>query len=306
MMLSDLLFLSFAVTAALRLHIDEAGSVSCAGGNGASGDGFGSQYQCRMAAYALSRHEHTCYSHTTFGNIVHGSFKKGFDPNTWTGLKSDDRRQCGTYGTHLGNALVLDSTAQRKNESIDEYWTQEVQEELRFLYRNTSKPEIDLSCEVAFHVRRGDVHGSDADAWLRKCDGLGDHKYHACRYVSNAQLYHVITANFKHQKVCIFSEGQKDNFGSVKELQNVKFILDGAVDDTFHALVAAPKMVMAHSSFSYAAGLLNSGDVYYITPFWHKSLKRWKQLAMSHSFARKAIVAGPKEDLLYDGLSDFD
>ena len=77
----------------------------------------------------------------------------------------------------------------------------------------------------------------------------------------------------KHVLFHIYSQGDISMFEVYKEL-NVKFHLDEYLLDTFTDLVFADALVLSASSFSYTAGLLSNGEVYYL-PFWHKPLNHW-------------------------------
>ena len=71
----------------------------------------------------------------------------------------------------------------------------------------------------------------------------------------------------------IYSQGKKENF---KDLENtdVEFHLDEEVTNTFMGLVTADILLLSPSSFSYVAGLLSDGIVYY-KKFWHNKKREW-------------------------------
>ena len=51
--------------------------------------------------------------------------------------------------------------------------------------------------------------------------------------------------------------------------------INESIEDTFTSLVLADVLVISKSSYSYIAGILSEGIVYY-QPFWHSPLPNWK------------------------------
>jgi hypothetical protein len=58
------------------------------------------------------------------------------------------------------------------------------------------------------------------------------------------------------------------------EKEDVIFHLDEHIITTFIGLVAADELILSPSSFSYVAGLLSDGIVYY-KKFWHGKKNAW-------------------------------
>ena len=56
--------------------------------------------------------------------------------------------------------------------------------------------------------------------------------------------------------ISICSEGNESDFNELKE-SYVDFYLNKCVKTTFHMMVKAKVLIVAKSSFSYAAGILN-------------------------------------------------
>ena len=89
--------------------------------------------------------------------------------------------------------------------------------------------------------------------------------------------------NQKHINLHIFSEGKEDNFKEIKENinnANVHFHLQEDIKNTFHAMVEADILVVAKSSFSYTAALLNKNKIIknLIENWWHKPLESWTKV----------------------------
>lgn len=71
----------------------------------------------------------------------------------------------------------------------------------------------------------------------------------------------------------IYSQGHIENFRDL-EKEDVVFHLNEEICSTFIGMVAADILVLSPSSFSYVAGLLSDGIVYY-KRFWHNPKKEW-------------------------------
>jgi FkbM family methyltransferase len=71
----------------------------------------------------------------------------------------------------------------------------------------------------------------------------------------------------------IFSQGDIKDF-KMYENSRTMFHLNESIEETFMFMVDADVLLTAPSSFSYTAGILSDGVVYYI-PFWHKKLPNW-------------------------------
>jgi len=251
-------------------------------------DGFGAQLHCKQAAFAVARHDSKCYMHKAFNKK--GFHNKQMEADTFMGMSSDslDRngQACG------GMVRGIDAPFPAEKPHPDAFYTPEVRAELRKMYDANPKPTaaVHKECQVAFHVRRGDV-------------GSGSNKN---RYTSNEELIDAINRNFADKTVCIFSEGSERGFGKLASLPKVRFHLNGDAMEAMHNMVMAPELVIAKSSYSYAAGLLNTGKVYYIKKFWHKVPSVWTQTKSSASFARNLESDSMIEPVKEGPVSDYD
>ncbi len=134
---------------------------------------------------------------------------------------------------------------------------------------------------IALHIRRGDVKGTH-----KKYD----------RYTTNktlAERVDLITSVLENKKLRfqlnIFSEGNSSDFEEFSKYKPV-FFLNEDEFKTFHSLVKADILVMAKSSFSYVAALLNEGIVIY-ERFWHKPLKSWVQANVDSDYFKARFEA---------------
>ena len=86
--------------------------------------------------------------------------------------------------------------------------------------------------------------------------------------------------NLDNSVVHIFSEGEETDFQDIVEaFPNVKTVMhiNEEIQLTFHYLVMADVLILAKSSFSYCAGLLNKNKIIanLISKWWHKPLRSW-------------------------------
>ena len=81
--------------------------------------------------------------------------------------------------------------------------------------------------------------------------------------------------------VVVFSQGAPADFAAITAACPTALLcLNADVRATFHALVAADALLVARSSFSYAAALLSHGVVYsdVLRRWWHVPPSRWRLL----------------------------
>lgn len=240
-------------------------------------DGFGAQLMCQFAAYAKARHDGDCFQFSGFDEGGFHDNSRGEGLGEFSGLKSSEN--CGEGD---GEVNYISHPAISPEGGSEQYFTKGVRDELRAFYYSTKKPKIDDSCQVAYHVRRGDV-GPDEKETM----GSGEV---VSRYTSIEVIEHVIKTHFANQKVCLFSEGSPSDFGHLQEMSNVEFKLNLPVGETFHAFVTAPSLVIDFSSLSGTAALLNNGQVYYRgephVAYWfytYTPLSAWKRLQVPES-----------------------
>ena len=236
------------------------------------GDGFGAQYHAKMCAFAVSRrYPGLLYRHAPFEvAICEGKASVGGHNvpvqmaarlDAFTGLRDDEPQR-------LVEAVRIDSfDTHPADADPSAYYNANVRSALRHMYFSTPKPDP-VQCDVAVHVRRGDV-----SAWGQNLSKN--------RLTSNQDILQALTQGLgltPSCKIALFSEGRPADFGPLMHLPNLTFHLNLDLFTTFHSLVCAPTLVTASSSLSYAAALLSAGRVCYIHPFWHKALAEWQHI----------------------------
>ena len=235
-------------------------------------DGFGAQYQAFMSGIAYCHHMNYDYVHTPIKSM---NTIKRID---W----SNERKNCvclkkinafmgipdgiKTHGIKIYNNIEIkkkDESLVHKSENPDKYYTEEVLNKIRHYYYSTEKPDI-KDIDIAIHIRRGNV--SSTGRWVK-------------RYTPNETYLKIIDylkKTYPNRKITIFSEGKKEDFSDLIS-NNVECRLNETIEVTYHSFVKAKVLVIAKSSFSYSAGLLNENIVYYAKNFWHNPLNKWKR-----------------------------
>lgn len=115
---------------------------------------------------------------------------------------------------------------------------------------------------VSVHIRRANPH-----------DNGQTYGYTGDEYFLNC--LDKIRKEYKQDKIFhIYSQGNINSFEKYKSDDTI-FHLNEKLEDTFYDLTTSDVLVMSKGSFSYMAGLLCDGDIYYL-PFWHTKLNKWK------------------------------
>ena len=139
----------------------------------------------------------------------------------------------------------------------------------REIYFSNKKPDIGYNKNynnIALHIRRGDVNN----------------KKYPSRFSTNQQYIDLLKKmNLDNSIIHIFSEGEENDFQDIVEaFSEIKIVMhiNEEIQLTFHHLVMADVLVLAKSSFSYCAGLLNKNTkiANLITKWWHKPLSSWE------------------------------
>tara|TARA_B100000401_G_scaffold343113_1_gene241227 strand:+ start:1678 stop:2484 length:807 start_codon:yes stop_codon:yes gene_type:complete len=235
-------------------------------------DRFGSQYSAQMSAFALARYNDCIYRFTRFKGDKHSEIASDF-----CGLKSDkdddiSREPEIRYSRHCDKA---------QGNNVDNYFNEKVIKEIREHYYSTWKPEP-VECDIAIHIRRGDV--GCIDAWGKKNNDGTPYRHWKQRYDDNHFYLKVINFLRKtydsNKKIVIFSQGKKQDFQEILDLNdnNLDFCLEGDWRIAHLSLVKAPIMVCSISEFAWTAGLLSEGIVYRNERMFRKPLQAWKKL----------------------------
>jgi hypothetical protein len=119
------------------------------------------------------------------------------------------------------------------------------------------------SFNIVVHIRRPNPHdsrieGADTpnEVYLKVIDELRN------TYKAKQPIFH------------LHSQGNINNFESIFNANDITLHLNESPEMTFCSMVFADVLVLSKSSFSYTAGILSEGSVYYM-PFWHPPFPNW-------------------------------
>ena len=143
---------------------------------------------------------------------------------------------------------------------------------------------------IAVHVRRGDVVGHGPTA----------HRYTSNEFVASVlrQVLDLAGNDAWPLSVRLYSEGRLADFGQLADMP-IEFRLNECPLATFNNLVDADILLMAKSTFSYAAALLSRGVKIYepFDPagFVHKPLPDWVVLGRDGAPSRRRLARNLKK-----------
>ena len=240
-------------------------------------DGFGSVYLCCMCCFARARHDGAIYRHAHFsdlpGNMHHNPGMKNKDfsniMNDFTGLVSDSNDKNETIEINFGHGSGVQGGFPITREHMNSIMNPSVVDELRNMYYSNTKP-TPISCDVAVHIRRGDIAQKSQNGVYRseRCSPLD---------VYIKKIEELQSDLNKRLKIIIFSEGKTEDFEELFTIQNVDIELHLNEDlcITFHSMVKAPILILSMSMLSIAAGILNENEVHYMNWNAFAPLSRW-------------------------------
>lgn len=116
---------------------------------------------------------------------------------------------------------------------------------------------------IAIHIRRKNPHDTRSlktdipdSFYLKLIDQLRS------QYHDKAPLFH------------LFSQGDENSFKEIYAGADILLHVNTSIEYAFTSMALADLLVTAPSSFSYTAGILSDGIIYYV-PFWHPPLPGW-------------------------------
>jgi hypothetical protein len=255
-----------------------------------SGDGAGSQIHSIFSILLFAKKFNLIYVHTPIKNIEHYRGDRDEWSRRWEDffslgkdeipVKSIDSSQVKSvfvkYPLLLNkksNTLFLVSNCHSYTDTCPSDFSLII-DDLRKKYNlknHSPKTAKTRELQLCVHIRRGDVNSTNRNSF-RYSSNISIKK----NLVKILEFYNRQDIRFK---LSIYSEGEEKDFVEFKELNPI-FCLNENEFITFDKLVNADILVTAKSSFSYVAGLLNKGIVFY-EPFWHKPLPSWIHITAS-------------------------
>ena len=229
-------------------------------------DGFGSQFQTIIYSVIYAELNNKQYCYTPFVEMEHNydndvdfikkkekliNFIDNFEINKDLSIQSI-RRDLDFIAFFEDNLIACANSSSlkkiKKNFLLNKY------KEDYFNSKNLN---------IAVHIRRPNPHdsrilGTNApdSVYIKIIDLLRE------LYSSKSPLFH------------IYSQGNVEAFNNIFNADDIVFHINESIEQSFTALVLADVLVTSTSSFSYTAGILSEGVVYYF-PFWHPPLPNW-------------------------------
>jgi hypothetical protein len=232
-------------------------------------DGFGAQFQAIISSVIYAELNNYRYVYTPFCSMEHNYFndteflaKKehlinfigNFEINTDT----------TTYSTTACKAF-FDAHVSPCAQSVS---LTKIKEIFR-ANKNSTNDFGNNNLNIVIHIRRHNQHDSRTLGTDTPDKFFMDMiKSLRTVYAKQNPLFH------------IHSQGNITDFNVFRAPDTVLH-LNESIEDTFTAMVLADVLVISQSSFSYTAGLLSDGIVYYI-PFWHSPLPHWSSIEQLH------------------------
>lgn len=209
-------------------------------------DGFGSQYMAMMSVAMYATQVGRPYCKTHWKRMEH--WLNASEMFSWVGgeLYGPPANNDTEHFDHKTEVDFIPDDIPK----FRKFYKTIPKPKLRYFNRSVNRP---IPTNFAWHLRRGDVRARDR------------------RYTSNALIndgVHALAAKYPQMKTLhFFSQGILKNFQMIARHcerihLNCEFHLRDSVEVAFHHLVSADILVTAHSSLSYAAGLLNYRAAY--------------------------------------------
>ena len=224
-------------------------------------DGFGSQYLVLIGSVINAERHNAEFHYTPLIRMEHNynnnpAFLKkkewliNFIGNFPLAASKLPYAQCNYHHEARGGEIIACSKSLQKIKNIFR------------LNKNISDYVDTKRFNIVIHVRRPNAHdnrvyGTDVpDQFF-----LEIIRMLRIKYKNNNPIFH------------IFSQGEIANFAAYKT-DDTLLRINETIEDAFSTMVFADMLVAAQSAFSYVAGLLSEGSVYYI-PFSCKPLPHW-------------------------------
>ena len=146
--------------------------------------------------------------------------------------------------------------------NIDNYINKKTTKKYKEIFWQNKKKFNNNKFNISIHIRRPNQHDNRIEGARTPFE-----------YYIN--IINIIRKQYNNKDLLfhIYSQGNIDDFKCFLN-NDVIFHINEDQFETFTGLVGADILVTSASSFSYTAGLITDGIVYYL-PFWHKPLKDW-------------------------------
>jgi hypothetical protein len=257
--------------------------------NSCSEDGFGSQFQYLIELILICYIKKSQFIYTPIQKINHN-----YDNSENYNEKIEDLMNIRTFFPVID---TVDESTRSKiiatdNGSIKahfdqnqkDYIVKENIEKIRDMFWQNKTHLVDPfknnKINVAVHFRRYNIYDDRAYEDRKTYETRYDRKEYFMKIMNDIREeykdwpvhFHLYTQasviEFR------FKESIADDIENYFKADDVTFHIDTDICDSFIEMVAANILVTGASSFSYIAGFLSKGKVYY-RPFWHPPLPEW-------------------------------
>ncbi|MGX1196802.1 hypothetical protein [Parvibaculum sp. MBR-TMA-1.3b-4.2] len=273
-------------------------------------DGGGAQVHAVISALALARATGLTYYHSPFRSIAHAEGNEAEWAESWETffnlghgekrLRSEQDAKCVPIKRFLkspslwrGGDLIAEAEHFTGFTDADVEALAAVLPDVRRKYALSDKSALTLhrdpgTLTMNVHVRRGDVSA--------------DHPHHSNRFTGDEAILETVRSARQAAEtqglvlsVNVWSQGDRADFLAYEEA-GCRLFLDTDIFETIHNLAQSDILLMAKSSLSFVAALLNDGICLY-EGFWHPPLPHWIQLqdpASSSTALRDALAVSTR------------
>ena len=238
-------------------------------------DGFGSQLQAMFSLIAYCYYKGYTYVHTPMYAMHHNDESIPNFPTYMNDFINIEHKfttinQLSNYDKSIVHSCK-EGPFVHGSYNPDYFYNTHILRLFREMYFSREKPALEYDKtrrNIAVHIRRGDVNST---------------KYPS-RFTSNQQYIDLLKKmTLDNSTIYVFSEGAETDFQDIAAAfpdTPVVMRLNENIQTTFHHLVMADVLVLAKSSFSYCAGLLNENTkvANVLRSWWHKPLRAWTVL----------------------------
>ena len=224
-------------------------------------DGFGSQFQAIIASVIYAELRNKKFVYTPFQKMEHNY---NGDPDFLT-KKEELINFIGNFELNKDGVISDIYFKGFFDEHVAECANSQALKKIKKIFRANKKIDNyfnNNNLNIAIHLRRPNLHDN-------RITGADTPDYVFLNIINFLRLIY----SSQNPLIHIYSQGDVENFKTFTA-PDIVLHLNEELEDTFLAMVVADVLVVAPSSFSYTAGLLSDGTVYYI-PFWHKPLPHW-------------------------------
>lgn len=229
--------------------------------NAPRNDGFGAQYQTIIFSILYAELNGLPFAYRPFTLMEHN-----YDNDPLFVEKKENLINIkGNYPSHENipydeiKRVDLSTIYNLVESNIDSVLNSESFSKIKNLFKE-GKTKKEEGKVVSLHVRRPNRYD------------IGDYGYTQDEYFMRV-ISEIKNKHNDIEKIKLYSQGKPEMFEKFSEF-NVELHLNESIEETFTDLVFSDILVMSKGSFSYCAGLLSEGTVYYL-PFWHKPKSTW-------------------------------